>query len=171
MIDEVKKNLPKLSSENKSYLKEFGLNDEMIKLILKKNAVEEFKILNEVIDNPDLIAKAITLFRTEIAKKEEKSLEEAEEILDVHMIERILENVGSKISQNDVKNVMQKIVQGKSFEEAIEKSEIDLSQEIRKLIDEKPGLSKGAYMGLVMGKFKGKVSGKEVSDELDKIIS
>ncbi len=63
---------------------------------------------------------------------------------------------------------MHKILQGQTLSQAMEKSDIHLSEEIKKLIGEKPGLSKGAYMGLIMGKFKGQVTGKEVNDELEK---
>lgn len=170
IINETKKNLPKLASENKVYLGEFGLNDEMIKLILKQGKVEEFKILVKTIHNYDLIAKSLTLFQKEIAKKENKSIEEINDLLDAHVLEAVLEQVDKKITSNDVKTILQKIVQGKSIDEAMEKSDIDLKSEAEKLIKEKPGLSQGAYMGLLMGKFKGQVSGKEVSDVLKELV-
>ena len=170
LINEVNANLPKLASENRSYLDEFGLNDELVKLILKENKMEEFKTLNKVIEKPDLIVKALTLFQKEISAKTNKSREEVEKILNIHTIEAILEQVGKKISENDVKTIMNKIVDGKSLDEAMEKNNIDLKEEIKKLIKEKPGLSTGAYMGLVMGKFKGQVSGKDVSDALKELI-
>ena len=65
---------------------------------------------------------------------------------------------------------MHKILQGQTLKEAMEKSEIHLSEEVKKLIKEKPGLSQGAYMGLIMAKFKGQISGKEVADELSKVM-
>ena len=170
ILDDAKKNLPKLEVENKRYLQEFGLNDELIKLVLVDDKTEDFKILSHVIDNPDLIAKSLTLFQKEIARKEEKSLGEVRRVLNNHVIEAVLENVGHKISANDVRTVLQRIVSGKSIDEAMEKSEINLKEEIAKIVKEKPGLSAKAYIGLVMGKFKGAVSGKEVSEELEKIL-
>ncbi len=170
LIDETKKNLPKLSSENKSYLKEFGLNEELIKLLLKENKVEDFKTLSKIIDNPELIAKSLTLFKKEIAKKENKTDEEMNEVLNIHTMEAILEEVGKRISKNDVKNVLLKIVQGKSLKESFQKSEINLRKEIQELIKERPNLSKGAYMGLIMNKFKGQINGKEVNEELELIL-
>lgn len=166
LMDRTKKDLPKLATEHKSYLSEFGLNDELIKLLLKQNMVEEFKILNHVIDNPELIAKSLTLFQKEISKKVNKSLEDMNKIFDAHMLEAILEKVGKDISSNDVKEIMLKIAEGKTLEEATVKSDVDLKGEAVKLIAEKPDLSQGAYMGLIMGKFKGQVSGKEVSEVL-----
>jgi Glu-tRNA(Gln) amidotransferase subunit E-like FAD-binding protein len=170
IIDEAKRELPKLASENKAYLQEFGLNDELIKLVLQKNKVEEFKILTNVTKKYDLIAKSLTLFTSEISRKNNKSLQETEKTLNIHVLESVLEQVDKKISENDVKNVLQKISEGKTIDEAFEKSEVNLTEEIKKIIKEKPNLSKGAYMGLIMAKFKGQVSGKEVNEAIDEII-
>jgi hypothetical protein len=52
----------------------------------------------------------------------------------------------------------------------MQKSDINLKSEAQKIIKQKPGLSQGAYMGLLMGKFKGQVSGKEVADVLKELI-
>ncbi len=166
-VDEVKKDLPKLASENKSYLKEFGLNDELIKLILKEGKVEDFKVLTHSSDKYNLIAKMLTVFPKEISKKlaDEDSLSK---VTDLHVLENILEMIDKKIAENDIKTVMQKLAQGKTLEEASEKIDIDLDSEIKKLLKDKPNLSKGAYMGLIMGKFKGQVTGKEVNEILDK---
>jgi Glu-tRNA(Gln) amidotransferase subunit E-like FAD-binding protein len=169
MINESKATLPKLTSEHKSYLAEFGLNDELVKSLLKENKLEEFKELITVLNNPQLIVKMLTIFKKEIQKKSELTESEFEKRLSAQTLEGILSAVAeSKISENDVKTVMQKIAEGKSLKEALTKSDIDLASEVKKLLKEKPGLTDGAYMGLVMGKFKGQVSGKEVMDELRK---
>jgi len=166
-LDEIKKNLPKLSSENKKYLKEFGLNEELIKLLLKQKRIEEFKTLTHATDDYNFIAKILTIFIPEIAKKSGKKISDVENILNLDVLESVLENVGKKISKNDVRNVLWKIVMGKSVGESMQKPSIDVKSEIEKLIKEKPGLSKGAYMGLIMGKFKGMINGKEVMEVLD----
>ncbi|MBT3397635.1 Glu-tRNA(Gln) amidotransferase subunit GatE [archaeon] len=171
LIDHVRKNLPKLASEHKSYLKDFGLNDEMMALLLKQRKIEEFSDLAKIIDNPNLVAKALALFPKELSKKSGESMESIDKVLDADVLGAILENVSKgKISENDVKTVMGKIVAGESISEAMAKSDVDLAGEVEKLIKDKPGLSQGAYMGLIMGKFKGKVSGKEVSEELRKVM-
>ncbi|MBT3642377.1 Glu-tRNA(Gln) amidotransferase subunit GatE [archaeon] len=169
-MDTAKKNLPKLSSEHKSFLAEFGLNEELVKAVLKEKKVEDFKILNKTSDNTELIAKMLTLFQKEIAKKQNLSKEELNKIFNAHTLEDILEKVGSTIAANDVKVVMKNIASGKTLDEALQKSDIDLDSEVRKIIKEKPNLSSGAYMGLVMGKFKGQVSGKEVMGILKKVL-
>jgi len=172
MINHAKETLPRLTSENKSYLEEFGLNEELISLILKEKRVDSFKTLvNSGIKNYSLIAKSLTLFQKDISIKENKPIQEISNILNLDILESILQEVEkNNISENDVKNVMQKIAKGEKLEEAIKKESINLKEEIEKLIKQKPGLSEGAYMGLVMAKFKGKVSGKEVSDELRKLV-
>jgi Glu-tRNA(Gln) amidotransferase subunit E-like FAD-binding protein len=158
LMDETKKNLPKLASEHKSFLDEFGLNPELVKLILKKNKVEDFKVLIQEHNNPNLVAKMLTLFQIE---KE----------VGVDKLEEILEKVEAKeISENDVKVIIAKLAEGKSLEEASKKSDVDLKAEAESLIKEKPGLSQGAYMGLLMGKFKGQVSGKDVSEVLKELL-
>lgn len=172
MINHAKKTLPKLTSEHKSYLKQFGLNDELIKVILKQRKQEEFKELLNIINNPNLIAKTLTIFPNEISKKTNKPIEEIDKILNQDILEDILEQVASnKLSEKDVKPVMQKIASGLSLEQATEKADIDLRREIEKLLEEKPGLSQGAYMGLIMAKFKGQVSGGEVAEELGRQLN
>ncbi len=163
MINEAKRNLPKLVSEHKSYLEEFGLNPELITLILKQNKIEDFKYLTNTTKNYNLIAKSLAIFPRELLIKNK----EAEDKLDLETIESILQNVeDNNISENDVKLIMQKIIEGEKLEQAIKKEKINLKDEIKKLLKEKPNLSANAYMGLIMAKFKGKVSGKEVMDVL-----
>lgn len=152
-INEAKKFLPKIASEHKKYLQEFGLNDELISLVLKQNKIEDFKYLSNITKNYNLIAKALTIYPK----------------LDIEIIESILQNVeDNKISENDVKLIMGRVASGESLEEAMKKEKIDVREEVKKLLDEKPNLSANAYMGLMMAKFKGRISGKEVMDEIKK---
>jgi len=158
LLDETKKNLPKLLTENTSYLKEFGINPELIKLILKQNKLEDFKILIHEHNNPNLIAKMLTLFQTKPK-------------LSIHQLEEILEKINNEeIPETDANTIMQKISQGMTLKEATEKSDIDLKSEAQKIIKQKPGLSQGAYMGLLMAKFKGQLSGKEIADILKELL-
>lgn len=166
MINWAKNNLPKLKSELKGFLKEAGLNEELIKLILEEDKVEEFKELLQRINNPNLVAKALVVFPKEIAIKSGKNVDER---LNFDIIDAILAEVDKKIGEGDVRIVMQKVAAGESLEEAMKKEKVDLSGEIKKLVKEKPGLSANAYMGLIMAKFKGKVNGKEVMNALQEM--
>jgi len=169
-VDKLRKNLPKLASENKRYLQEFGLNEELIQLLFKQNRIEDFKELTSITDHYSTLAKALTIFTTELGKKENLTKEQTIEKLNNEILAEIFEKIPEEITYVEVKPIMYKIVQGQTLKQAMEKSDIHLSEEIKKLIKEKPNLSKGAYMGLIMSKFKGQVTGKEVSEELNKVI-
>ncbi|MDO8516934.1 MAG: Glu-tRNA(Gln) amidotransferase subunit GatE [Nanoarchaeota archaeon] len=168
LINEVKKTLPQPKEDLTGYLKKYGLNDELIKLLVQNEKVEEFKYLVQVQNYPNLIAKMLIVFPKEIAVKDKKNINEIEKLLNQDILEAVLNEINKTISENDVKIVLQKISEGKKLKDALTKEKIDISSEIEKLIKEKPGLSMNGYMGLVMAKFKGQVSGKEIMDELKK---
>lgn len=175
MINKTKESLPKLKSEIRGELKTIGLNDEMMKLILEENKIEELKSLIKIYNNPNLIAKMLVLWPKEIASHEKKAIEEIESKLTIDVIETILQAVkGKKIGEIYAKQIMQEIVEGKGIEDALNKEKAEgaenIEEEIIKLIKEKPGLNINAYMGLVMQKFKGSVSGKEAAEILKKLV-
>jgi Glu-tRNA(Gln) amidotransferase subunit E-like FAD-binding protein len=172
-INEIKKDLPKLRSEIAGELKEKGLSEEMIKLILSEDKIEELKSFVDIYPNINFTAKMIILFPKEIATKENKSLKNIEEKIVEYYgdILRLLNK--KKISEGDVKEILIKIVKGKNFEEAIKMEKADTSEiegEVLKIIKEKPGLNANAYMGLVMSKFKGKINGKEAMEIINKVM-
>ncbi|GAI13153.1 unnamed protein product, partial [marine sediment metagenome] len=78
-----------------------------------------------------------------------------------------------KILEGQVKDVLMKLVEGKSLKEAvkIEKPSENIEEKIMKIIKEKPGLSEKAYMGLIMKEFKGQVDGKEAMEIIQKLIN
>ena len=172
IINEAKRTLPRLRSEIHEELKEKGLSDEMMKLLSHGDKIEEFTMLNKIIKDPNFIAKVLFLIPNEIAKHE--NIKNIDDILNLDIIENIVRSVKEKkIEKQDVKYVMNEIVKGKDFEDAIKIEKVDLVKveaEIAKIIKEKPDLSIGGYMGLIMNRFKGKVSGKEVTEILKKLL-
>jgi len=172
MINEAKKTLPRLRTEIEAELRETELNKEMIKLLLKKNMLEEFKELLQVLDNPNLIAKLLLIYPMEIAKHEDVSLERVGKFLNKDVLVFLLEKIKEKkISEFHLKQIMTRIVKGTNPEDAmtLKKEDINIIEEfVLKLIKEKPGLSENAYMGLIMKEFKGKISGKEAMDLIHK---
>jgi len=173
LLGDVSKDLPKLRSEIAGELKEKGLNEEMIKLVLSEDKIEELKNLVNIYPDINFIAKMILLFPREIASKEKRSLEEVENVvLDYYGdILRLLNK--KKIAEGDIKDILIKIVNGENFEKAIAIEKADSSQtegEILKIIKEKPGLNANAYMGLVMAKLKGKINGKEAMEIINKLM-
>ena len=173
-INSIKKILPKLRHEIRDELKKKGLSEELINLILDNN-LEEFEVLSQVYSkNLNLTAKMITLWRAEIAKRQNKSLEQIKSILTESVLEQILEALNSKeAEESDIRNIMEKIASGKKLKEALSSEKIshnELEEEISKIVREKPGLSANAYMGLVMQKHKGKIDAKKAMEIVNKLL-
>ncbi|MFA5992687.1 MAG: Glu-tRNA(Gln) amidotransferase subunit GatE [Candidatus Pacearchaeota archaeon] len=174
LINEIKKSLPKLRSDIKSELKESGLSDEMIKLVLSENKIEEFKEILQLTNDGNLVVKMLILWPKELSTKQNISLEEINKKLSLDIMETILNALkDKKIEKSDIQNIMLDVLKGKTIKEAIKIEKQDsneLEQHIIKLIKEKPGLSINGYMGLIMQYFKGKANGKQVTDILNKYI-
>jgi len=174
LLNQVKKNLPKLKSDIKKELKNKGLNEEMIKLLFKQNKLEEFRELSKIINDLQLIGKIILIFPKEIARHSNLPLVEVEKILDKDAFMFILEALkDSKISENQIKQVLGRIVNGQKLKDAIlfKKEDINIIEEkIRKIIKEKPGLSEKAYMGLVMKELRDKINGREAMEIIKKFV-
>jgi len=174
-IDRLKKTLPKLKSDIKEELKKKGLHGELLSLVLAGN-VDEFMTLMGVYDrDAQLVAKMVTIWRTELARKTNKNIDEIRDILHEALYEKILEQVQEgKLDKGDVRQVLIKIVEGVPVVQAlkVEKASSDeTEEEIRKIIKEKPGLRSNAYMGLVMKKFKGRIDGKTAMIIINKILN
>lgn len=174
LINEVKRSLPKSRKEVESELEKKGLNQEMIKLLFKRGMIEEFKELLNVYDNPSVVVKVLLILPRDIASKEGKDEEEIEEIFDKDKLVFILESLRErKISESDLKHVMERIVSGVPIEEAImfEKEDAGVVEEmVMKIVKGKPGLRENAYMGLVMKELKGKVDGKTAMELIKKYM-
>jgi Glu-tRNA(Gln) amidotransferase subunit E-like FAD-binding protein len=165
MINDVKKDLPELREDIERNLGKMGLTEEMIKILMKQNKIDEFKELLNLLNEPMLIAKILLVFPKELASHEKKTTEEIGEILNKDILTFVVEMLRiGKISREQVKHVLERIVKGENREKAIEfkKEEGNVEEVILKLIKEKPGLSENAYMGLVMKEMKGKVNAGEV---------
>jgi Glu-tRNA(Gln) amidotransferase subunit E-like FAD-binding protein len=174
LIDEVKKDLPKLRSDVEEELKHEGLNNEMIKLLFKENKIDEFREFLSVINNPKLIAKVLLIFPKEISVHKKISKDKVEEILDENLHEILGLVKKGKISDSEVKKILEDIIEGKSLEDAIKKEETDFGKieaKIHKIVKEKPGLSEKAYMGLAMKEFRGKIDGRTISEIIKKFVT
>jgi len=173
-IDDIKKNLPKLKSNIEEELRGEGLSEEMIRILFKQNKVEEFRELSGIIKKPLLIAKVLLIFPKEIASHENISLSKVDDVLNKNVLIHILENLKKKkITESQIKHIMEKIVKGEDLEKSVVSEKQDASsveEKIHNLIKEKPGLSENAYMGLAMKEFKGKVDGKEVMEIIKKFV-
>ena len=173
-INNLKKHLPKLRKEIESELKKKGLSVELIKLVLEGNTDEFMQLIKVSPKDANLVGKMITLWRTEFGTKLKKSIDDIRDILNERILERILERINrNNLEKGDVKMVMERILEGLDFEEAVKIEKVgddEIEEEIRKIIKEKPGLRANAYMGIVMKKFAGKLDAKKSMEILNKIV-
>ncbi len=173
-LNELKKKLPKLKTEIRDELKKKGLSDELVNLILDDN-LEEFEALTRVYDrDANLIAKMVVLWRNEFATKLRKSFEEMKNILNERLLEEVLEAlVKEQIAEGDVKGILLKIAEGKDVKEALKVEKINddqLEEEIRKIVQGKPGMRANAYMGLVIGKLGANVDKRKAMEILNRVV-
>ena len=173
LINEVKKDLPKLKEEIEGELKEKGLSEEMIRLLFKQNKVEEFKEMLHIINNAKLIAKVLLIFPKEIATKEKLSLEKINKFVEDEILNILNLVKEGKVLESQIKDIFLKLVKGKTLEESIKFEKVNINEieeKITKIIKEKPGLSEKAYMGLIMKELHGKISGKEIMETIKKFV-
>ncbi|OYT36890.1 Glu-tRNA(Gln) amidotransferase GatDE subunit E [Candidatus Pacearchaeota archaeon ex4484_71] len=172
-INKAKRDLPKLISEIKGDLKKEGLSEEMINLLLKQNKLKEFKELKSIYDNPQIIAKILLIYPSQISSNLKKSVEDVENVV-LNFYGDILRMLKKgKIKDFEVKDILSSLVLGKSLKESVsndKKSLAEIEEWVMKTVKSKPGLNPNAYMGLVMNEFKGQVSGKEAMDIIRKFI-
>ncbi len=171
-INEAKKTLPKLKSAIRGELASAGLSGELIKLILENNKISELQELLKVYKNPNLIAKMLVLWPSEISTKTKEKIESIEKKLTLDILETILFAVKSeKINESQAKEALTRIISGTETKKALIFEKIDnLEEVVMKIIKEKPGLSKQGYMGIVMSQLKGRASGKEVMEILNTLV-
>ncbi|MEM3074595.1 MAG: Glu-tRNA(Gln) amidotransferase subunit GatE [Candidatus Pacearchaeota archaeon] len=174
MINEAKKTIPKLREDIKNELKTKGLGEEMIKLVIKENKIDEIKALSNITNDIELIAKMLVLWPKDFAKKLKKDMKIIEQILNLDVLEGVLKSLrDGLITKHNIQDILFEIVQGKTLEEILKKEKASIDEVenfIRKLIKEKPGLSISGYMGIIVNEFKGKISGKEISEILKKYL-
>jgi len=169
IIEKLRKNLPKLLTEKSSELeKKYKLDSNTAKELLNVDYFEEFVSKFENIE-ASLIAHTLVNIPKEIRKRFNLDLSK----LRKEAYEEILSYLNEgKISKEAVIDLLvRKIKEEKiDLEEFEAVSDKDVEGEIKKLIDEKKGLSIGAYMGILMGKYRGKIDGKKIMEILKKYI-
>ena len=173
-LNEIKKNLPKLKNEIKSELKKKGLTDEFVELILNKN-LDEFETLLKLYDkDANLIAKMVSLWRSEFASKLKKTSEEIYNILNERVLETILEKlIKGEIKENDIKGTMFKIASGIPIDEALKVETLNpdlLEEKILKIIKENPGLRPNAYMGLIIKNLGANTDKRKAMEILQRLV-
>jgi Glu-tRNA(Gln) amidotransferase subunit E-like FAD-binding protein len=154
-VNKLKKKLPKLRTEIRGELKKKGVREELINLVVYE--IDEFETLLKVYDkDANLVAKMITLWRSDLAAKFDKGIDEVKGKVSEGVLEEILEALKKK-----------KIDKGDKMEKV---SEDEVEEFVGKIVKQKPGLRPNAYMGLVMKKFKGKIDAKKAMEVISKVL-
>ena len=169
-VERLKKELPKLLvHKTEEFEKKYKISKELAKelvdsnnfeiLAKKFNKIEPLIIANTLINIPKEIK---TRFNLDSTKLKNTDFEEILTYLNQGKIakEAIIELLIKKINNERID-----LEKFESFSLA------EIEKEIKKIIEEKPGLGTGAYMGILMGKYRGKVDGKKIMDILKKYVN
>jgi Glu-tRNA(Gln) amidotransferase subunit E-like FAD-binding protein len=171
IINKAKKTLPRLRKDIEGELRKEGLTEEMVSLLLKRNKLEEFRNLAEILNQPKLISKILLIYPKEIASHKKLKLEKVEGILEDNLPDVLNLVKKRKISEQHIKHILENLVEGKGLDARVEKVDMhEIEEKILKIIKSKPGLSDKAYMGLVMKEFRGKIGGREALEIIKKYI-
>lgn len=168
-IEELRKKLPKLLAEkvedfenkhkiSKSLAKELVNNQSFESFVKKFNKIEPVTIANTIINLPKEIK---TRFNLDTSKLTDEDFEEVLSYLNDSKIakEAVIELL--------IKKIRNEKIDLRHFETVSEK---ELEKEIKKIIEEKPGLNVAAYMGLIMVKHRGKADGRKVMELVKKFL-
>ena len=176
-INKTKKNLPKLQKENEEELKKKGLSHEMIKLVLEGYLGDFESLLKIYPQDPELIAKMLTIWRRELATKLKQKINVVSEVINIDILEKLLEEIKKgNLSKNQIKQIFNELMKNTSVNDAIknikkEKVEVlELEEKIMNLVKSKPRLSPNAYMGILMKELNGKIDAKTLMEIIKKYV-
>jgi Glu-tRNA(Gln) amidotransferase subunit E-like FAD-binding protein len=166
MLDKIE--LPELIEDKiKKIEKEFKISTQLAEQIVKQSI--DFKHYASKFKNIDAGFIANTLIN---APKEIKKRYNVE-IDVVKFIDEVFEKLNKgEVTKDAVIDILVDLGKGKNVDYSKFKgaSTDDVDKEVEAIVKSKPGLSIGAYMGLVMAKFKGKIDGKKAMEILKKYV-
>ncbi|MBR9691356.1 Glu-tRNA(Gln) amidotransferase subunit GatE [Candidatus Woesearchaeota archaeon] len=170
-VDASKIKLPELIEDKvKKYIKQ-GISQDLAKLIAKSDKVEMFERFIKEFKNikPAFIAETLVPTLREIKRKYNI---DADKITESQFQEVLSALDQEKIPKNIVINILMDYASNKfeSMDRYVGATDAELEEEVKKIVKQKPGLSPGAYMGIIMKKFQGKVDGKKVMTILNKLV-
>jgi Glu-tRNA(Gln) amidotransferase subunit E-like FAD-binding protein len=172
LLEKLRRSLPELLDDKIKKLEtKSGLDTNTVKALEKSGMTSLFEELSKLDLKPSFIADTLISYKSFVKKKHPKS--NPEKITPSHL-KQIFQalNKGS-ISKDAVMQLLTDISLGKPLHIKEQKKSIpptQLEKEIRELISKKPGLTFGAYMGILMGKYKGRFSGEEIAAALKKVL-
>jgi Glu-tRNA(Gln) amidotransferase subunit E-like FAD-binding protein len=164
--------LPELISDKLETLeKKYGVRADKLKNLMKN---ESFTLFEEIVNKnknlkPAFVCETFLSYTSEILKKEKES--DVSAIKEEH-IKKVFEELNKgKITKDSILQILTDIATGEGFNiSKYQLKEINLEEEIKAIIKQKPGLNPGAYMGMIMGKFKGQIDGKKAMEILKRYL-
>ncbi|HLC95824.1 MAG TPA: Glu-tRNA(Gln) amidotransferase subunit GatE [Candidatus Nanoarchaeia archaeon] len=168
-LDKIEK--PELISDKTEKLAEkYAITPDLATALAKNRKSELFEALVSKFKkiNPAFIASTLTSTIKEIQRK--FSID-ANKLTDKEF-EEIFSYLGQgKVSKDVIMDIIIDYSKGAfGLEKYATIDDPDIEAEIREIVQSKPGLNPGGYMGLIMQKFKGKIDGKKAMDILKKYI-
>ncbi len=162
--------LPELISEKAKNLEQkYKLRKDVAEELIKRKIdfedyVSQFKNIE-----PSFIAHTLVNIPKEIKKRFDLDSEKLKEEDFKEILSHLDKN---KISKEAVIELLVGKIKGKKVDISKYKgvSEDNLENEIKKIVEAKPALSVGAYMGIIMAKYRGKVDGQKVMQILKKLV-
>ena len=158
-------------SDKAARYEKMGINKDLAKVLAKSDKAAMFETFAKEFTNikPAFIAETLISTVREIKRKFDVNVDNVGEKEFEEIFKALNDDV---ITKSVIMDIIIDYAQDKFTDfERYKVTEVEnLEQEIKKIIDDKPGLSIGAYMGLVMQKFQGKVDGKKAMEILKKLI-
>ena len=176
MIDRLKKDLPELIEDKmKRFVKEYGLNDELARQLVKSEYADMFEELYGTGAEPKTIASTLLITLKEL-KRDGVRVKKIEQ----RHLEDIFKSLSSgKITKTAIPSILKEFAKkpGMSIDEAITNANIeqlsldDVDAMIDKIINEDRELAlnergEKIIMGMIMQKVRGRVDGKLVMERL-----
>jgi Glu-tRNA(Gln) amidotransferase subunit E-like FAD-binding protein len=170
------KSVELISEKLEKFEKKYGINQDKIQAMMKNqiNGESSFSVFEKILDKckkikPSFVCETLLSYKNEIYNNHPNSNPTIISKDNFLLIFTELNN--EKIAKNSVHNILIDISKDKKIDfSKYEIKDIDITDDVKKIIEEKPGLSKDAYMGIIMKQFKGKVDGKKVMDVLNKLL-
>jgi len=169
-ISEIKE-IPELINEKAKRFEKIGLSSDLAAALSKSDKVNMFDNFVREFKNikPSFIASTLVSTTREIQRKYNADIDKLTETEFEEVFNALNQE---KISKDVIIDILIDYASGKfkSIDSYATACSDELEKEIKQIIDKKPGLSIGAYMGIIMSKFKGKIDGKQAMSILKKLI-
>lgn len=171
LLSSIKKNLPELLQDKHQRLStEARISQDQLRALEKADKLELFSTLKKKTTvKPVFIAETLISYTKELLRKHTGADPLRITDKDLEKIFKALEK--GIIAKDSVMDILKDLAFGKKLNlSSYETKKIDIDSEVRALLKKKPGLSFGAYMGILMSKYKGAIPGDAIAKALKKHV-